>query len=157
MERDWWDESLCGGSYHTHLSQEAAIHPLAELLYSTVAVEAAEGMVWLDSVWAAAGRQDDPHPEWQQYYHRKYHYQIPAHGISPPHVCLLLKKTKSGFSLLCNICRPWHELNQLPINLISTKPILEKMASLRLLGILGTESTLPLFQGKAFQFMKYKV
>lgn len=32
-----------GGSYHTHLSQEATIHPLAELLFSAMAVKAAEG------------------------------------------------------------------------------------------------------------------
>lgn len=43
MERDWWDESFCGGSYHTHLSQKASIHPLAELFFSVMAVKAAEG------------------------------------------------------------------------------------------------------------------
>lgn len=68
-----------------------------------------------------------------------------------------LKKSKSGFSLLCNICHPWHKVNQLPMNLISTKSVLEKMASLGLLGILGTKSTVPLFQGKASQFIKYKI
>lgn len=68
-----------------------------------------------------------------------------------------LKQQNMAFSLLCNICYPWHKLNQLPVYLISTKSVLEKMASLGLLGILGTESTVPLFQGKASQFMKYKV
>lgn len=43
MEIDWWDESFCGGSYHTRLSQKATIHPLAELLFSAMAVKAAQG------------------------------------------------------------------------------------------------------------------
>lgn len=112
---------------------------------------------WAAIVWAAAGRQDDPHPEWWHYDHRKYYYQMWTHHISPLHVCLLIKKTKSSFSHLFNICDPWHKLDQPPVNPISTESVLEKMALLGLLCVLGSESTLPLFQGKASQFLRYEV
>lgn len=98
---------------------------------------------WTAIVWAAAGRQDDPHPEWQHYDPRKYYDQIWTHCISPPHVCLLIKKTKSSFSFLFNVCDPWHKLYQVAVNQISTKSVLETMALLGLLCILGIVPQFP--------------
>lgn len=43
MDRDRWDETFWGRSYHTHLSQETTVHLLAELLFPAMAVKAAGG------------------------------------------------------------------------------------------------------------------
>lgn len=143
--RDWWDDSFCGGSYHTHLSQEATIHPLAELLFSAMTVKAAEGHGLTGQLLFGQLQVDKMIPTLNDsiMIPEKYYNQIWTHCISPPHVCLLIKKTKSSFSFLFNVCDPWHMLYQVAVNQISTKSVLETMALLGLLRILGIGPQFP--------------
>lgn len=145
MERDWWDDSFCGGSYRTHLSQEATIHPLAEVLFSAMTVKAAEGHGLTGQLLFGQLQVDKMIPTLNDsiMIPEKYYNQIWTHCISPPHVCLLIKKTKSSFSFLFNVCDPWHMLYQVAVNHISTKSVLETMALLGLLRILGIVPQFP--------------